>query len=263
MKLPASYHTPSPGCDRPSAAPVRALIYARKSPNGWDDEGCSIEMQVERCRAYCMANELQVVGEIPDMLQPSKHLNRPGIQECFRRIAGGEAEALVIFRLDRLTRSLTDLLALVEGPFGPGRAQLHSLNEKLDTSCATGRLMVKLLGSINEWQREIIGENTKATLQTMKNAGHPFGRAPYGWRYAVDDSGRRMKPNILEDDPQEQRAIRIVRELAGEHTSEEIAARIQIPRRGGKAWNRQAVDRILSRASVPGSMDEARTGQEE
>lgn len=231
---------------------TRGVIYVRKSQNGTGDEGCTEANQRARTLDYCASNEIEPVETIVDMLQTSKTLKRPGVKRALAMIEAGEVDALVIYRLDRLTRSLADLTALLEGPFAPGRAQLHSIHEKLDTSSATGRMLVNILGTVNQWQREIIGENTRETLQTMVSQGAKLGGAPYGWRKVAGPGG---KLTALEAIPAQQAIIFEVREMwgIGKLSQKTIAALMNErgrPAPKGAKWSRRSVQCILATPEV-------------
>src|SRR5256885_8718569 len=108
-----------------------------------------------------------------------------------------ETEALLIVKLDRLTRSVVDLGSLVERYFAPGKAALLSVGEQIDTRSAAGRLVLNVLASVSQWEREPIGERTATAMQHKAKQGeYTGGQAPYGARVAA--SGR------LEAEPQEQ-----------------------------------------------------------
>lgn len=244
----------------------RVIRYGRKSPNGWDDEGETEAMQDERTRAYCVANGLAPIGPMMfDMFESSATLNRPKLQEALRMIRAGEADGIVVFRLDRLTRSIKDLLALVADVFAPGKAELHSVNEKVDTSGATGRLLLTLLGAINQWQREVIQENVRETLATKRASGAYLGGVPYGWKRVEnpDDIDKKTgKPKLTKLVPVEgeQRVITSIRQLlvcdnvAGYRwTHDAIAAELnqrRYPTRDGKPWTRSRVQRALASPEV-------------
>lgn len=243
---------------------IRVIRYGRKSPNGWSDEGNSESAQDAHTLAYCEREGLQPVGDmIFDLFAKSATLKRPGIQRALAMIDAGEADGLVVYRLDRLTRSLKDLLTLTDGPFAPGKAQLHSVHEKLDTASATGRMLVNILGTVNQWQREIIGENTRETLATLKAQGKSIGGVPpYGWRRVIDGEGKARLERVVK----EQAVIQFVRwKVRQGMAQDDIARRLNdslTPTRSGRPWSRRGVQCILSQPSTDGSMDEARAGKE-
>jgi len=93
-------------------------------------------------------------------------------------VEAGEVSTLVVYKLDRLTRSVADLDRLVR-LFDKKCVALISLEESLDATTAPGRLMMNLLASVSQWEREVIGERTKDVLQELKAQGKKLGRSGY------------------------------------------------------------------------------------
>jgi len=109
-------------------------------------------------------------------------------------LKAGEAEALLVVKLDRLTRSVVDLGSLVERYFAPGKAALLSVGEQIDTRSAAGRLVLNVLASVSQWEREAIGERTATVMQHKARQGeYTGGQAPYGRRVAAD--GSQLEPH--------------------------------------------------------------------
>jgi DNA invertase Pin-like site-specific DNA recombinase len=168
------------------------------------DEGISLEVQEAQCRAYAGLYNLEIIAVIADPGQSAKSLARQGLTRALAMLAGGEAAGLLVSKLDRLTRSVRDLGALIEGPFAT--AALLSVSEQIDTRSAGGRLVLNVLASVSQWEREAIGERTASAMQHMRAAGkYTGGRARYGYR--VGDDG------LLVSDESEQATIARVREI--------------------------------------------------
>ena len=87
----------------------------------------------------------------PDAGESAKSLDRPGLQRALGMLKAGEAEALLVVKLDRLTRSVVDLGTLVERYFAPGKAALLSVGEQIDTRSAAARLVLNVLASVSQW----------------------------------------------------------------------------------------------------------------
>src|SRR5258708_27473430 len=85
-----------------------------------------------------------------------------GPQRALGMLKRSEAEALLIARLDRLTRSVLDLGSLVERYFAQGKAALFSVGKQIDTRSAAGRLVLNVLASVSQWERQAIGERTSS-----------------------------------------------------------------------------------------------------
>lgn len=100
---------------------------------------------------------------------------RPGLDECLAFLHPGDT--LVVWRLDRLGRSLTDLLALAGHLDGAG-VHLHSLTEAIDTATPGGRLVFTVFGALAQFERELMVERTKAGLESARARGRVGGRPP-------------------------------------------------------------------------------------
>ena len=113
------------------------------------------------------------VRVITDAGYSAKNLKRPGIEELYQLVAGGEVDGVVVSKLDRLTRSIRDLHMLLEGLFNT--IDLHSVSEKVDTNSASGRLVLNVLMSVAEWEREAISE-ASATARSNTSSSHEGSR---------------------------------------------------------------------------------------
>jgi site-specific DNA recombinase len=114
----------------------------------------------------------------------ARTMDRPGLQRALAMLARGEAQALIVLKLDRLTRSVRDLGELLEGPFA--RAALLSVGEQIDTRTAAGRLVLNVLASVAQWERETIGERTATAMAHKKTKGERVGAVPYGYGLGAD-----------------------------------------------------------------------------
>ncbi len=101
-----------------------------------------------------------------------KNTKRTGLQDLLAQIRGGEG--LVVWRFDRLSRSLRDLLDIFEQLEARG-IQLRSIHEQLDTTTPMGRLMFQLAGMLAEFERNLISERTKHGMKTARERGSKFG----------------------------------------------------------------------------------------
>lgn len=172
---------------------TKAIGYVRVSTEEQAAEGYSLEAQRAKLAGYAVAADLELVAVLADEgLSGKRTDNRPGLQEALRRLQAGEAAALVVVKLDRLSRSTADVLALVERCGREGWS-LHSLAERLDTASAMGRFVVTIFAALAQAEREVIGERTKAAMSHMKASGLLVGAVPFGFDLAAD--GRTLVPN--------------------------------------------------------------------
>jgi site-specific DNA recombinase len=209
----------------------------------------SLDAQRAKLTAYALAMDLELVEIIVDEGRSAKTLERQGLQAALSMLAQGKADALLVTKLDRLTRSVKDLGFLVDRYFASGRYSLLSVSDSIDTRSPSGRLVLNVLGSVAQWEREAVVERTKEAMAEMKAQGYQFGFPPFGFRYAaeLDAQGRRL----LEQDPAQQAGLRRILALfdAGT-TAEDIARKLNaehVPKGRRGAWHRTIVYRILKR----------------
>jgi DNA invertase Pin-like site-specific DNA recombinase len=166
---------------------TRTVAYLRVSTDKQADRGVSLDAQRAKVEAYAALYDVELVEVIVDAGASAKTLDRPGLDRALALLKAGKADALLVVKLDRLTRSVRDLGELVERYFAPGKAALLSVSEQIDTRTAAGRLVLNVLASVSQWEREAIGERTAAAMQHKAACGEfTGGEAPYGFR-AGDD----------------------------------------------------------------------------
>ncbi len=152
---------------------MKVIAYTRVSTEEQATQGVSLAAQEAKLRAYCDLYGHELVEVIIDAGQSAKTLNRPGLQQALAALKTGRADGLLVLKLDRLTRSVRDLGELLEGYFQT--SALLSLQEQCDTSTAAGRLVLNLLTSVAQWEREATGERTKTALAHKKAQGVKLG----------------------------------------------------------------------------------------
>jgi site-specific DNA recombinase len=153
----------------------QTIGYSRVSTDEQAREGVSIDMQARKIAAYAEVKDWTVDEVITDAGYSAKSLARPGMQRLIAMVEAGQVSTVIAHKLDRLTRSVADLDKLVK-LFERKDVALVSLQESLDATTATGRLMMNLLASVSQWEREIIGERTRDALQELKEQGKVYSR---------------------------------------------------------------------------------------
>src|ERR1039457_349120 len=104
-----------------------------------------------------------VLDVIADGGESAKSLNRPGLQRLLSLVSAAKVDAVIVAKVDRLTRSVKDLCGLLE-LFERRKVALISVAEALDTGSAAGRLVITIMGAVSQWEREAIGERTRDAL---------------------------------------------------------------------------------------------------
>jgi len=221
---------------------MKAVIYTRVSTEEQSREGVSLANQLSKCRLQAQLDDMDVVAEIEDAGKSAKNLNRDGIQKILHMAKHKECDAIVIYKLDRLTRSVVDLNEIVNTLNKLG-VSLVSVQDHLDTHSANGLLAMNLLATISQWERQVIAERTSTALQYKKSELKTYcGVTPFGY---ADING-----NLVEV-PEEQDALNLMRTMRTEGAPfHEIASKLNElgikPRKGGK-WHFSSVRYILIR----------------
>lgn len=208
---------------------TRAIGYVRVSTDEQATSGVSLEAQEAKLRGYCTAMDIELVSVEVDAGISAKTLNRPALQRALAALKSGPADALIVVKLDRLSRSVRDTLTLVDEHFR-GERSLISLSESIDTRTAAGRMIVTVLGALAQLEREQVGERTSAALQHLKSQGKRVGGVPYGFAVAHDGES-------LVERADEQTVISAARDLrarglALRAVSETLASRGMVARSG-------------------------------
>ena len=227
---------------------MRAIGYVRVSTEDQAQGGVSLDSQEEKIRAYCVAKDWDLVSLIRDEGCSAKDLNRPGMQEILERCGRKEFDVVVIVKLDRLTRSVKDLGYLVEDVFNKCNVAFSSLQDNFDTCTANGRMVMNILATIAQWERDIISERTKDAMQFMKSGLKLVGAIPYGF----DSKDGDLTPNSGE------MAIlgKVVNLRAKRKSYQKIAEylnRKRIPSKNGGKWHSKTVMGVVKHISaLPG-----------
>lgn len=224
--------------------PLPAVGYVRVSTEEQACEGLSLEAQETKIRAYCALHGLPLAEVLVDAGESGKSLDRPRIRELLERIKAGEIGAVVIYKLDRLTRRTRDLLELVEDVFKRRGVELISLSEQLDTRTPAGVLMLTVLGALAQMEREQIAERTRFALQHKRSRGERLGAVPLGIRPGQSGEAHRDELEWVRLILRRRRVGRSFREIAAELTA--LGARTK---RGGQ-WYASTVRAIWTRRAT-------------
>lgn len=206
---------------------MKTIAYARTSTVDQAEEGISLVVQRRQMQLYAQLHDLEIVHAVEDAGASAASLDRPGLQLALRILREGRAEALLVSKLDRLTRSVVDLGRLIDRYFGDGGHALLSVADHVDTRSSSGRLMLNVLASVSQWERERIGERTREALALKRERGERVGGVPYGKRVVPGTS-----PAELEDDEHELRVVEEARQLVREQALSLRAAARALNERG-------------------------------
>lgn len=163
---------------------MNARIYARFSPRR-DEEKCeSIEKQVDKCRAYCEANDLEVVGVYEDRAAHGYDEGREGLNACLNDLEPGET--MVSWESSRVARDAILMLQVCSKITDKG-ASLHTLDGmRLDASLDAW-FMASIKSVVDEYERRRSAKRTKEAMLHLQKSGQKVGGTPiYGWKFEGD-----------------------------------------------------------------------------
>ena len=156
---------------------MRVLGYVRVSTSEQASSGAGLQAQRQAIIAECERRGWHLVETIEDAGYSARDLRRPGIQEALRALEAGKASALVVAKLDRLSRSMLDFSKLMAKATSEHWA-LVALDVAVDTSTPSGEAMANMLATFAQFERRLISQRTKEALAVKKAQGVRLGRPP-------------------------------------------------------------------------------------
>lgn len=165
--------------------PQNAALYIRVSTDAQREEGYSIDAQKEMLEAHCISRGIKKFEHYIDGGFTGSNIDRPELQRLISDAKSGAIDCVVVYKLDRLSRSQKDTLYLIEDVFNPHDVDFTSINEHMDTSTPMGRLMLGILSAFAQLERENIRERTRMGMKERVKSGLWMGggRVPFGYDY--------------------------------------------------------------------------------
>lgn len=230
----------------------KAIAYTRVSTDEKAVRTLSLEAQHIEVTTYADRSGLTIVKILTDEDESASTLNRPAMSELLTHIDSGGIDAVIISKLDRLTRRIKDFMSLLQRLRKAKRADggkgvdLISSAESLDTGSDTGQIVINVVDSVSQWDREVIGERTSAVLQERKAQGRTTGNPPFG--YAVGEGG------VLIENEREQTILKRVAQLREQGKTWQIIADTLtaegVRTRRGTAFSKQGILKVAKGAGV-------------
>lgn len=171
---------------------MKAIGYVRVSTEKQADHGVSLSAQAEKIKAMAVVQGVELVDVIEDAGASAGTLDRAGMKKLLALVDSGKVQTVIIAKLDRLTRSVKDLALILER-FNKKGVSLVSVADSLDTGSASGRLVLNIMVSVSQWEREAIGERTRDALAHKKANGQRVGNIPFGFTLGAEGS---LIPNM-------------------------------------------------------------------
>lgn len=219
----------------------KAISYIRVSTNG-QESGTSLENQRNQIQKYADLKGFNIIGTIEDT-KSAKNLKRPGMQTVLKMATQKEIDHVIISKLDRGFRSVSDALDTAKKLDKHGIG-LHSVSEMIDTKSAMGKFFFVIMAGAAELERNRLSERLTEAFAYKRSKGEKMGRwIRYGYDLKTD--GKTLKKN-----PKEQRIIRKIISLRNisKKSLTDICRYLNhknVPTKTGKKWNLQQIRNIL------------------
>ena len=228
-------------------------IYVRVSTEEQVKEGYSIRGQEQKLKDYARIKDWQIYDVYIDEGISGKNITaRPEINRLIGDVKSGKVKNVLVFKIDRLTRSTSDLIYLVD-VFNEYGCTFNSLMESIDTQTASGRMFLKIIGIFAEFERENIAERIILGRERKVNEGYTL--CSYTASYGYDRPKGQKIQTIIDGEAE------IVREIFSLYTNgiaiTEIARRLnmrEIPTKQGSKWTTVGIRNILRNNNYMGDV---------
>ena len=211
---------------------LRCAVYTRKSSEeGLDMEFNSLDAQREACEAYVASQKAEGWVLLPDRYDDGGvsggTLERPALKRLLAEIEGGKVDIVVVYKIDRLSRSLMDFARLVE-VFDRKSVTFVSVTQSFNTTTSMGRLTLNVLLSFAQFEREVIGERIRDKVAASRKKGIWMGGwAPLGYdvkdRKLIVNAGEAdIVRSIFDRFARYRSGLRLVHELEASRISKQV-----------------------------------------
>jgi site-specific DNA recombinase len=220
---------------------MKVAAYIRVSTQMQVEDGYSLSAQRERLKAFAYSQGWEIVQFYVDEGLSAKDMERPELQRMLKGVREGIFDIVLVYKLDRLTRSVIDLDKLLT-EFSKYDVMFKSSTEVYDTTTATGRLFIRLVASMAQWERENLGERVRFGMQEKAREGK--------WTVSTPPLGYDSKESELTVNPSE---AAIVKEIFSLYLSgmgmHKIARNLNergLYTKKGKPWAQSTIQYILT-----------------
>ncbi|MGN6358140.1 MAG: recombinase family protein [Novosphingobium sp.] len=235
---------------------LRCAVYTRKSTEeGLEQDFNSLDAQREACAAYVLSQRHEGWNLLPDLYDDGGftggNMDRPGLKQLLADVRAGRVDIVVVYKVDRLTRSLADFAKIVDVLDAAG-VSFVSVTQAFNTTSSMGRLTLNVLLSFAQFEREVIAERIRDKVAASKARGMWMG-GPLSLGYKVEDRKLVIVPEEAETVREIMRrylAANSVMDLLGELSHDGIVSKRTKMRdgsfRGGVPFRRGALHHLLS-----------------
>jgi site-specific DNA recombinase len=188
---------------------VKVLGYCRVSTNMQSEEGTSLDFQKEQIETYCKNNNLDLVSTFSEAISGSIYpRKRPLLAHILREIDYGNVEGVVVYKLDRLSRSIKDTIELL-AELSSKKKCFYEIKNNLSNQGALGSFTLHLFSALAQLERSMIQERVNEIIKYRRDRNLLLGGVPFGKKvFPTEDND-----SILIDDEEELRTIKMIIEL--------------------------------------------------
>ena len=235
--------------------PVRCAVYTRKSTeDGLEQEFNSLDAQREACEAYVASQRHEGWTLVPTRYDDGGfsggNIDRPGLKSLLSDVEAGAVDVIVVYKVDRLTRSLADFAKIVER-LDAREASFVSVTQAFNTTTSMGRLTLNVLLSFAQFEREVTGERIRDKIAASKKKGLWMGGpVPLGYQVVerklvvVPEEAERVR-HIMRRYIESSSANALVEQLERDGVRTKIQHRVSGPHRGGIPFRRGSLFYLL------------------
>jgi len=231
-----------------------SAIYCRVSTDEQMREGFSIRAQEQKLKEYANVKDWSIFNIYLDEGISAKNItNRPAINKMLDDIKAGHVKNVLVFKLDRLTRSVADLVFLID-VFNNNECAFNSLMESLDTSTASGRMFIKIIGIFAEFERENIAERVRVGKERKAREGYTNSGSQISYGY--DREKGELLQTVNEAEAENVRMIFdmfINRGMSLSAIAKSFNMQ-KIPSKQGSTWNAGTIKGVLTNCTHIGNV---------
>jgi DNA invertase Pin-like site-specific DNA recombinase len=235
---------------------LRCAVYTRKSTeDGLEQEFNSLDAQYEACAAYALSQRHEGWSLVSDRFDDGGfsggNMQRPGLKRLLADVAAGKVDVILVYKIDRLTRSLTDFSRIVDVLDKAG-ASFVSITQSFNTTTSMGRLTLNMLLSFAQFEREVTGERIRDKIAASKRKGLWMGGpVPLGYivenrKLVVNETEAELVRHIYARYLELDSVVELADELNAKGYRTKVQQRVSGPHRGGSAFQRGTLYHLLS-----------------
>ncbi len=242
----------------------RCAVYTRKSTeDGLEQEFNSLDAQYEACTAYALSQRHEGWIVVPERYDDGGFsggsMQRPGLKRLLADIAAGKVDIILVYKIDRLTRSLADFAKIVEVLDAAG-ASFVSITQSFNTTTSMGRLTLNMLLSFAQFEREVTGERIRDKIAASKRKGMWMGGpVPLGYevearKLVINPQEAELVRQIYQSYLEMSSVVELADELNRQGHRTKVQKRASGPHRGGCIFRRGTLYHLLSNRIYLGQM---------